>query len=150
MNKNQMTKITIIIFFFFSLLISYNCINLSIGKGVLKVKKYYSDQKEEKSKMPMWGCIEFYDECDFKGDVILQLCDWTGTTVPKLSTEAANPKIKFIKSIKVSYRTELSIFYDIERIPQGKLTIKKDVSCLKDILPENSLVTILQVKYSGI
>lgn len=136
-----------------SMIMIFGVKNLTLQN--LKMNNKYDFKDESRSSQapkPMNGCIYFYDACNYEGNLIIKLCHWKLTSVPKLITEAVNPKIKNIKSISFSDQTKLYMDYDINRIPQKKITFEKNVACISDIFKgyEDYKITILEANYSGI
>jgi hypothetical protein len=142
MKKIQMIKNNLIGLLLFLLFLSFNS---KINKKIQLKLQNTEETKYQKEMLLMNGCIHFYDEQNYKGNVVLELCDWKGTTVPKLSTESNNSLIKKIKSIKLSKKTELYLNYEIEKIPQNKLTISENVANVAELIGSESLITILEV-----
>ena len=121
----------------------------SLSTNFLKENK--NTETEEKIK-PMNGCINFYNQCNFKGDIIIELCHWRNTGERKLITRSSEPNIKYIKSIAFSEQTTLYIDYVVNRLPKEKFTISKDVPCIDELFKtvDNFEITILEAFYEGI
>jgi len=124
---------------------------LKIQKMKLKNKFYFDYGEKTEVPTPENGCINFYDDCNYKGNLIIKLCHWKNTSLPKIIAETTNKLIKNIKSIAFSNYTELYMDYDIDRIPQKKLILDNNVACISDLFkePGDHKITILEVKYLG-
>jgi len=141
-------KISIFILITFMLFV---CIT---NKSLLKkdkdiFKRLNSNSNKSAKRTPEKGCMNFYDQCNFEGKIIFQLCDVYHPPIPRLTTEASNPLVIKFKSFELSAFTTLYLDYNIDRIPQEKLRITENVPCISDLFPdkENYEVTILEIKY---
>lgn len=144
-------KLSTIILISFIVIFAVN--SITIQKMKIKDKfDIHHESKSSEAPIPINGCIYFYDECNYQGNLIIKLCHWKYTSIPKLIGEATNQQMKNIKSIAFSAHTKLYMDYDINRIPQKKITLENNVPCISELFKDSQdyKITILEANYLGI
>jgi hypothetical protein len=120
-------------------------------KMQIQFKKYQDDIKEEEKKkfleVPQ-NCVKFFSECNYRGVLLLTLCDKV-FNIPRLTTGAETIGLKHFKSFKIARDVKLTMDYNLGLELQKPMIFFDNVECFPDWLKKNNKnnfeITIVQV-----